>query len=186
MSIVISSTLQKLWILAGGDSTDAGSDWNETFDPVGLILLAPPRNYGYWCTPLNSLTFATTGGDGVHYGLLSTNGAFTDFAPVVMTVPMCDTPNMIVAANLKEFLALGCRFGYFGLEQLVYDRYATLQELDLTRFDAEAGQRERVLLQRIASAFNLEPWATPERRLEELHTMFASAVELPQEAVGAA
>ena len=186
MSLFGSSVLQQLWKLAGGDPTDAGSDWNDVFDPVGLILLAPPRNYGYWCTPLNSLTFATTGGDGVHYGLLSTNGEFTDFSPVVMTVPMCDTPNTIVAANLKEFLALGCRFGYFGLEQLVYDRHTTLQELGLARFDPEAGQNKRVLLQRIASTFNVEPWAAPGRRLDELHTMFASAVQLPPEAVSAA
>lgn len=186
MGVISSSTLQELWSLAGGDPTDAGSDWNDAFAPVGLILLAPPRNYSYWCTPLNSLTFATTGGDGVHYGLLSTDGEFTDSSPVVMTVPMCDTPNTIVAADLREFLALGCRFGYFGLEQLVYDRHATLQELELARFDPDASQGERMLLERIASTFKLEPWVAPARRLDELHAMFASAVRLPPEALGAA
>ena len=120
MNLFSNSTLQQLWDLAGGDPDDTSCDWNGTFDPVGLVLLAPPRNEGYWCTPTNSLTFAITGGDGVHYGLMAINGEFTDLSPVVMTVPMCDTPNKIVGANLKEFLALGCRYGYFALEQLVY------------------------------------------------------------------
>lgn len=182
MSRFSNSTLRQLWSLAGGDPDSAGSDWNTTFDPVGLILLAPPRNYDYWCTPLNSLTFATTGGDGVHFGILAVDGEFTDFSPTVMTVPMCDTPNVIVGANLKEFLALGCRLGYFGLEQLVYNRRATLRELELTDFDSEIGQSEKTLLRRIASTFNLEPWARPEQRLEELQALFSSAIELSPEA----
>ncbi len=45
------------------------------------------RNFGYWCTPSNSITFATTGGDGVHYGLLDIGSGFNDESPVVMTVP---------------------------------------------------------------------------------------------------
>jgi hypothetical protein len=181
MSHFSNSTLLQLWNLAGGDPTDASSDWNVTFDPIGLILFAPPRNEGYWCTPLNSLTFATTGGDSVHYSLLATNDEFTDLSPVVMTIPMCDTPNMIVGANLEEFLALGCRFGYFALEQLVYKRHATLQELALARFDPETGQGERLLLQRIASSFNLVPWTNPESRLAELDMLFTSSLQLPPE-----
>lgn len=149
-------------------------------------MRAPPRNEGYWCTPTNSLTFATTGGDGVHYGLLSINSEFTDLSPVVMTVPMCDTPNTIVGANLKEFLALGCRYGYFALEQLVYDKDATLKELELARFDPEYAQHERDLLQRISSTFNLKPWQNPAERLQQLQARFAPEVQLPPEAEGAA
>ena len=186
MSVCGSTVLEQLWKLAGGDPTDAGSDWNDTFEPVGLILLAPPRSFGYWCTPVNSVTFATTGGDGVHYGLLSTNGDFSDFSPIVMTVPMCDTPNTIVGANLKEFLALGCRYGYFALEQLVYDRRSTLHKLELARLDPEAGQDERVLLQKLVTAFNIKPWATPAQRLDELHSLFASTIQLPPDAGSAA
>lgn len=46
-----------------------GSDWNAFFDPIGLMLRLPPVNGGYWCTPMNSLSFATTGGDGTHGSL---------------------------------------------------------------------------------------------------------------------
>lgn len=178
MILFNNSTLRQLWDLAGGNPDDPSCDWNDTFDPVGLILLAPPRNEGYWCTPTNSLTFATTGGGGTHYGLLATNGELTDLSPVVMTVPMSDTPNTIVGANLKEFLALGCRYGYFALEQLVYDEDATLKELELARFDPEYEQHERDLLQRISSTFNLKPWQSPTEHLQQLQIRFAPEVQL--------
>src|SRR5688572_18028969 len=41
-----------------------GGEWNTFFDPIGLVLQLPPTNWEYWCTPKNSLTFATTSGDG--------------------------------------------------------------------------------------------------------------------------
>lgn len=185
MSDFNSPMLQRLWHLAGGDPGGVDSEWSTAFDPIGLILLTPPRSYGYWCTPLDSLTFAATGGDGVHYGLLAVGGEFTDFSPVVMTVPMCDTHNTVVGASLKEFLALGCQYGYFALEQLVYNREATLRELELTRYAPEMGQGERALLTSLSSEFKLEPWANPARRLEELQVEFASAIQLPPQIEGA-
>lgn len=80
----IPATLRQLWKLAGADPLDAKNDWHGTFEPVGLILFAPPRNGGYWCTPVNALSFATTGGDGVHYSLLAVEGRVTDFSPVII------------------------------------------------------------------------------------------------------
>ena len=172
------TSLLKLWELAGGDPLDPACDWNSAFDPIGLTLFAPPRNNRYWCTPTNSLTFATTGGDGVHYGFVAVNGEFTDFSPIVMTVPMCDTPNVVVGANFREFLALGCRFGYFALEQLIYHRDETLSELALGRFDPEASESARALLQKVSDAFALSPWQTPGQRLAELEA-HAAQLQLP-------
>ncbi len=181
MTTQLPSTLLQLWKLTGGDPDDERCDWNSVFDPVGLILRAPPRNESYWCTPTNTLTFAVTGGDGVHYGLLSVNEEFTDFSPIVMTVPMCDTPNIILGANLKEFLALGCRYGYFALEQLVYQREETIRKLESARYDVEAEERELVLLKKIASAFALNPWTNPAQRLIELERTFAPSLLLPSQ-----
>jgi hypothetical protein len=175
--MALPKTLLRLWELAGGDPFDSSCDWNRAFDAAGLILLAPPRRFEYWCTPLNSLTFATTGGDGVHYGLLDVNGEFTDFSPVVMTVPMCEAPNTIVGANLKEFLALGCRYGYFSLEQLVYQRAQTLEELSRRRANPVGTPEERSLLDRLSSEFGLQPWLDPEHRLLELHAAFLGSVQ---------
>lgn len=141
-------------------------------------IAVPTGTSGYWCTPSNALTFATTGGDGVHYSLLAIGDEFTDFSPVVMTVPCCDTPNVVVGANLREFLALGCRYGYFGLEQLVYDRRGTLEELRLARFSPDSGPDERNLLRSLSSTFRLSPWSRPSQRLDELQTLFSSEQQL--------
>src|SRR5688500_10275155 len=93
-----------------------GCDWNPFFDPIGLILRVPPAYGGYRCTPTNSLSFATTGGDGTHFSFLRLAERCDDECPIVMTVPMSSSPNVIVGVNLREFLALGCRRGYFALD----------------------------------------------------------------------
>jgi hypothetical protein len=82
----------------------------------GTILYRP------FTTPKNSLSFASTGGDDVHFGLVAVNGKFGDASPVVMTVPMAgDNPeelNFIVGETLRDFLCLGCERGFFDLEKL--------------------------------------------------------------------
>ena len=99
--------------MANADPEDPSADGDITFEPAGLLLFAPPRRNCYWCTPVNSITFATTGGDGTHFGWLDIRGLAPDFAPIVMSVPMSDSPNLLVGANMREFLSLGCKFGYF-------------------------------------------------------------------------
>lgn len=176
--ISLPTTLLRLWELAGGDPLDPTCDWNTTFDPVGLILSAPPHNWDYWCTPINSITFANTGGDGVHYGFLALDGEVTDSSPIVMTVPCCDTPNMVVGENFLDFLALGCRYGYFGLEQLVHDKRNTIHELELQRFDPEATFQELKLLDLITSTFQLKPWPDPQSHLLDLDSQYHRALLL--------
>jgi hypothetical protein len=37
----------------------------------GISLDRPPLEWdGYWCTPVNSIRFASTGGDGTHFSLV--------------------------------------------------------------------------------------------------------------------
>jgi len=174
--------ISDLWQLAGGDPQDPSCDWNTAFDPIGLILFAPPRHGGYSCTPANGVTFATTGGDGVHYSWLVDPEIGLDFAPVVMTVPMCDTPNLVVGANVREFLCLGCRFGFFALEQLIYQRQNTLDELASKSVPRDATAEERQLLRRITDAFNLQPWEAPKERLAALQERFAPLIVLAPKA----
>ena len=75
-----------------------GRQYGTVFD--GLQLSETLENYGYFCTPVNSSTFASTGGDGVHFSLVHINGKATDDSPVVMTCPMGVKFNMIVGSNL--------------------------------------------------------------------------------------
>ena len=123
------------------------------FEPVGLILEEQPARWDYFCTPLNSITFGSTGGDGVHFGLLS--DADLPQPPVVMTVPMAETTNVVLAANLHDFLRLGYFRGFFSLEQLVYQWEECVR--DHLREDDEAEERERTLLSALRQEFGLSP-----------------------------
>ena len=94
--------LEHLWTLAD-EVAASGQPKTTLFGECGLFLERPLVRYEYFCTPLNSLTFASTGGDGVHYGFLLFDDVAYDELPVIMTVPMSDRRNIVVAESLKEF-----------------------------------------------------------------------------------
>src|SRR5215211_8456906 len=145
------------------------------FDPIGLILQLPPERWDYHCTPLNSVTFASTGGDGVHFGFLEVQGCASSL--VVMTVPMSDVNNFIVGESLFEFLCLGVRRGYFALEELAYDRERAI--LLNREVDEEMGSDEVRLLNLIQEEFKLEPWPEVEGHLRLLEQRFAASIRIP-------
>ena len=123
--------LEKLWSIAEIEANKTGADFSFVLDPIGLILRRPIERERYEATPVNSLAFATTGGDGVHFSLMHLEGELGDLSPVVMTVPMnFGQENLIVGSDMKEFLCLGCRVGYFFLEQLTYHKSKTIFWLD--------------------------------------------------------
>lgn len=148
------------------------------FESVGLILVTPRREE-YWCTPTNSVTFATTGGDGVHFGWVDLPGRPIDAAPIVMTVPMADTPNLIVGQDVREFLCLGCRYGYFALEGLVHDPDGTLAEIATNQIDPERSDDDVALLTMLSTEFDLAPWPDPARRLQDLQVRYLPMLEVP-------
>ncbi len=80
---------------------------------LGLGLMQPPERSYYWCTPTNVLTFAATGGDGVHYSLLIEGDSVDDDSPVIMTLPANMGFSYGVGENLQRFLQFGYHCGYF-------------------------------------------------------------------------
>lgn len=98
---------------------------------LGLLLSRELMNGGYWCTPINTLEFGSTGGDGVHFSLVETDGKVSENSPVVMTVPANigepQVANVIVGRSLLDFVRFGLIRGYFAMEQFVYQRDLTLQ-----------------------------------------------------------
>ncbi|MET0134294.1 MAG: hypothetical protein ABW215_11950 [Kibdelosporangium sp.] len=152
------------------DSADA------VFLPIGLRLDDPTRPVvvsDYAATPAGAIPFASTGGDGVHFSVVPSANAW----PVVMTAPMAfTTPNHIVGGDLREFLALGCRIGYFRLERLAYswgrqDLISTLQ----TTTEPTRDPNEQSLLEALVAEFDLEPWHDAETRLAELQATYRTA-----------
>src|SRR5262249_50916448 len=99
---------------------------------LGAIGLFPDRELDAsrydWCTPTNCKTFASTGGNGVHFSLLARGARFDGECPVVITNPGGgDGRSWVLGESLYEFLCLGTNRGYFGLEQLAYSTERTLR-----------------------------------------------------------
>ena len=151
-----------------------GRYWHDAgLGPLGLHLRDRlEANLYEFCTPPDCWVFADTGGDGVHFGLLADAGRLTDESPVVVSVP-CYPANVAVGGDLLDFLSLGCRRGYFALEQLAYDRAETVRAYtdpdwrppagwhEAVGFLPDAGDLERLAF--LTGWFDLRPWADPGR-----------------------
>lgn len=176
-------TLSRLWELTGQQLPDDGGADNAYFEEVGLFLEWPLMHSGYdWCAPMNTLQFASTGGDGVHFSLLLLDDVLSESSPVVMTVPMAmeDSTNFIVGGCLLDFLALGSRRGYFNLEQLAYQHDWLLNELKDVDFSEEISDEARKLLTSIADTFDLRPWGGQvAERLDWLNKKYFPMLALP-------
>ncbi len=169
---------------------------NLIFDPIGLILIRPLKTLEYESTPRNSCAFAETGIDGTHFSLVQMGGQITEKSPVVMTVPAnYREENLIVGGTLYEFLCLGSKIGYSGLDQLTYsdNRKETLEWLEhpeaffkqefqecKDQLGKEYFDREQDLLQLLRHRLSLKPWKNVEKRLKELQS-FKKSLDLPSD-----
>jgi hypothetical protein len=157
----------RLWHLVNKVEAATGRYY---IDEVGLSVVdptEPPGDGGYRVSPVNATMFARTGGDGVHFSLLPSDA-------VVMTVPMAfEAPNHVVGADIREFLGLGCRLGYYSLDSLGYSwgRPRLIPQLHRGGGPAE-------LLQPLIDEFGLTPWPDVERRLDELAATYAGTIAL--------
>jgi hypothetical protein len=138
----------------------------------GLILHDTLDRWTYSSTPVNSVTFASTGGDGVHFGLLQIASATARDGPVVMTVPMASRANHVVAGSISEFLGLGCIHGWFSLEQLAYC------PVDSFELYARADQPTEAPISQLFERLSLNPCALRSNRLEELSQQYGSSIVL--------
>jgi len=145
-------------------------------ESVGLVMQNEFVTEWYDCTPKNSLSFASTGGDGVHFSILT--GFEEDNSPVIITVPMCfGEESLVIAENFKEFLDLGCRFGYFSLEQLCYDFESTVQNIAEQNI-LELEDQNLILL---TNEFGLNPLKEVGNRIEQLNEKYAGLLEIEHE-----
>jgi hypothetical protein len=150
---------------------------------IGLILQDELKTGGYWCSPKNALTFASTGGDGDHYSLLIRDGRIDDKSPVVLTRPAEGTQH-IVGESLHDFLCFGMHGGYFQI----------IREPAAGRVRGEGGhwfyddveEDHRLVLQKLAKELKLKPWSERDRRekLARLEKEFLPQVIAETSALG--
>jgi hypothetical protein len=156
----------------------------------GMYLAMPPlRNQGYRTTPVNSLMFARTGGNGVHFSFIGADSLWSEKSPVVMTCPDAGSvrKNVILGESLAEFLRLGIRTGYFSLEQLGqavdFSKHPFILEGVSSREMGPWLEPEQVAeLESLAQRFALTQWKNVGERLEELQRRLLPGLELPAQA----
>ena len=151
-------------------SVGCGSARGEFLSEYGLRLHDRLERWTYASTPLNSVTFASTGGDGVHFGLLVSESTSERDGPVVMTVPMAEQANHVIAESVCEFLGLGCVHGWFSLEQLAYRPAYTFE------LYAHADPPNEAPISQLFERLSLSPRALQLNRLEELRHYVASVL----------
>lgn len=158
-------------LLSRMDERTPTDRWALASDSIGLRLTPELTEPIYDATPKNCLVFAYTGGDGVHFSFLNYKETAQNNCPIVMTVPMYpEMANLIVGRDLREFLALGLRIGYFFLEQLQYDRSDWILELESGQYYSALDHVDIDTLRAIESEFDITPWDNPGERLDALQS----------------
>jgi hypothetical protein len=168
--------IQHFWEIDDHIKSKWGKKFYNHIDYCGLEPVRPLKHYGYFCTPKNSLTFASTGGDGVHFGFLDRNNL--NETPIVMTVPMSDNYNVIVAEDLEEFFSIGYYVGWFALEQLVYDQEETIEYF--SKPDEETDDKELRFLGLIRDKFQTQHRPLTLERLDELKDKYFDQIEISE------
>lgn len=163
-------------------------NWEKTVDedlpewerPSGLYLgILGDGNGGYSCSPADSVTFARTGMDGIHYALLTDFGTIEngEEAPVICVSPM-DFGNCarLVARNLREFFSLI----FAGNELLLLNDFSSREGyLEAVRRERQSiaeengDQRERRLRKKSLSKsaierFGLTPFPDPYEYIRQI------------------
>ena len=147
---------------------------------VGLILYQKLENGGYWCSPKNASTFATTGGDGDHYSLLIKDGVINETSPVVLTWPS-EGEQTIVGASLYDFLCFGMHGGYFQ----VLAGHTDVPDVKAHEllFHSHVEDYQQEVLAYMTAQLDLKPWPHAERsvRFQSLQSDFRPLVDASDE-----
>jgi hypothetical protein len=179
-------------------------DFGGGLEWLGLIFseLTQLKNYGYYCTPTNTLAFARTGMDGEHFSFLVGEDGVNERSPIICTAPAyyndnpTDSCNVVVAENFLMFVRLWLRFGGYALVELVCNReqalevYTTadwkpveqsLRPPDYLRFDYIPDDETQAVLDFALDALDLQPYIYTVDEFLALQVRYMSQLELPED-----
>lgn len=152
---------------------------DEGLGAIGLFLHDPPKNAGYRSTPTNSITFASIGVDGIHFGSITDGDIIDPMSPIVITIPMAvDAPNYIVGQTLYDFLCLGCRHGYSNLGNLHMNFEATIENYQNPPDDFY-DERCADILQIMTVELSLAPWPDVRGHFLDLQSRLMPMLRMP-------
>lgn len=144
---------------------------------------------GYIGTPTNVAGFAWTGGDGMCFGLLVSDGRVGTDSPVVVIAPTnFGNPNRILAENFRNFLRMGLQRGYFALEQFAYNPaealhiYGTPDWQPTNKSHYGMGyvpdDRQAKILEFVAERLDLEPFSYTPAEFQTLQDRYMPLLEI--------
>lgn len=90
---------------------------------LGQIGFQPINQFDpYAITPPDLIAFASTGGDGIHFGFLTDFHSASDLteAPIVCVTPTNDSPIRYMARNIREFLDLAFSVPYVEMLETIW------------------------------------------------------------------
>ncbi|MGF7036201.1 hypothetical protein J2T17_007253 [Paenibacillus mucilaginosus] len=148
-------------------------------NPIGLGLSMDFEDTeGYFCTPVDSLPFAWTGGDGIHYALLTDFGLIKDLneAPVICISPMDSERTRLVARNLYDFFSLHffdelILLSEFPSEEVYLEcvRIEETKNLNSEYFDHDRFKREKMkVINEVQEQFNFAPIQNPIKYIQDI------------------
>jgi hypothetical protein len=165
-------------------------DFDEGFGRLGLILCPRLSHGGYFCTPDNTLMFARTGGEGVHFSFVVHDQQVTEKSPIVVTIPgEFGSPNFIVGESLFDFLCLGYYRGFFALETVAGERwfepYSSADWQPSKDSDYAVGyvldDHQQRVLSFLIEELGLKPWKDLKRRFQRLQQLYMHLLQVPDE-----
>ena len=165
-----------------------------SLDDVGFAWFMDDYLWGgYEVSPLNSVSFACTGGDGDHFSFLVRNNSIDENSPIIYSSPTsCSNvvfgENFIVGENLFDFLCFGMHCGYFQpLSVLDYaDDYVPEDSAKITLLDTgkstwfgdEVWEEMPLLLTWLSNELELTPWENRTQRFNDLQEKYLPLLEI--------
>ncbi len=138
----------------------------------------------YDCTPLNTILFAQTGVDGVHFSYLEIG---LDINPIIITVPCAwgnkpNSYNCVIAETFDEFLGLGYFKGWYSLDGYFYDLEYTLEEYGINQIKHNfTNNNETIFIEKVISNFKISPKYLNTERLEYLQSNYFNRLEFSKD-----
>lgn len=161
------------------------ADWDNGLGQMGLLLFGQLATGEYWCTPTNSLSFGTTGGDGAHFSFLLSDNAITDRTPVIISVPdnfgSPKCANVVLGRGFEDFVRLGLHCGYFAMAQFAFDAKNALKHYARTDWEYVdtwgASDQHKIVAEFAAKYLRLTSLAYTPDQFEALQAEFAPLMQ---------
>lgn len=133
-----------------------------TLATIGLIPSIEFEPYSI--TPPDLIPFASTGGDGIHFGFLTDFNEVSSLnvAPIVCVTPTNDPPIRYMARNIREFLSLAASVPYVEMLESCWDFKDEKQLVDMFKeFESDtpaSWQKQRArIFTRFKETWELQP-----------------------------